>query len=499
MTAKVLRYDSSIVPQERYYDCGPASTQIVLNALGINVSESELIARIGTTERGTDYVGLIERYLDDRTPNAKYTSVYLENDPPTATQKDALWRNVLRSIDSGYGVVMNWVSPPGNRPKAIKGSQQPNYGFNTVYHYVACMGYDDKDRSLWIADSGFRPFEYWVSLDNAASLIPPKGYCFADQVIAKPKVRGLTADTLSAAMGASVSIERYEQLLPAVKDALLQSDCTNINRVAMWMAQIGHESGGLRWMEEIADGSAYEGRKDLGNTNPGDGPRYKGRGPIQITGRSNYKRLSEWAFSKRLVPSATYFVDNPQLLASDRYGFYGAIWYWTVARPNINAMCDAGDVDGVTRAINGGLNGIQDRRSRWNRALELGFDSIDPGAPEGDSYDMAQIPKDQWDKLYSEFTRKLPSRSPLRHLGEGEIDSIVGIDLNSDANLHVLLVKSLAEIGDQGAISLIAEIAGADLKKYPDRRRDSELAQRILAYIEKVNPSALQQFLKKGQ
>ena len=65
-------------------------------------------------------------------------------------------------------------------------------------------------------------------------------------------------------------------------------------RIAHFMAQIAHESGGLRWMEEIADGSAYEGRFDLGNTQPGDGKRFKGAGVIQLTGRANYEAFSEF-------------------------------------------------------------------------------------------------------------------------------------------------------------------------------------------------------------
>lgn len=316
---------------------------------------------------------------------------------------------------------------------------------------------------------------------------------------------GLTATTLAWAMGGSLPLSRYEQLLPAVRQALIESDCTTLNRVAMWMAQIGTESGGLRWMEEIADGSEYEGRADLGNVNPGDGRRYKGRGPIQVTGLTNYAAVSQWAYDKGLVPSPTFFVNNPQRLADDKYGFMGAVWYWTVARPQINDLCDAGDIEGVTRAINGGLHGIEDRRQRWNNALKLGFDALNPLTAEPDvkpvpatknGESMAQVPQEQWDRIYSELTKKFPSRSPLRHLNEGLVDTEAGMVLNSDANVHVMLVKSLAEIGDPVALALLAEVAGADLSVYPDRAADAALARTILAHIEATNPAVLSQFLK---
>jgi predicted chitinase len=176
--------------------------------------------------------------------------------------------------------------------------------------------------------------------------------------------------TLATAMGCSRAVaDRY---LVAFNAAMIAAGCVTRNRAAMWCAQLGHESAGLRYMEEIASGAAYEGRASLGNTQPGDGRRFKGRGPIQVTGRANYAAVSKWAHAKGYVPTPTYFLDRPAELASDRYGFLGPVWYWTVARPTINARCDEGAVTAVTKLINGGTNGLADRVARWERCLRLG-------------------------------------------------------------------------------------------------------------------------------
>ena len=375
MAEKVLPYDRSIVPQETGWFCGPASTQVVLNSLGIHVPEQQLAREIGTHTGGTDYIGLITPILN-RFTNAGYFDVQMPQDPPTRAQVERLWRDIVASIDGGRGVVVNWVAPPSNYPRGVKGSVSPYYHSGTVYHYVAVMGYDDEVRAVWVADSGFQPQGYWLSLDQLATLIPPKGYAAAPGPVAAPPASnpesGMDAKVLARAMGDAVSAERYAKLAPAFVAAMVQAGCTTVERAAMWCAQIGHESGGLRYMEEIADGSAYEGRADLGNTQPGDGRRFKGRGPIQVTGRHNYTKVSEWAHGKGYVPTPTYFVDNPTELADDRYGFLGAVWYWTVARPQINELCDRRDIVGVTRLINGGTNGLPDRTLRWNRCLEIG-------------------------------------------------------------------------------------------------------------------------------
>lgn len=184
---------------------------------------------------------------------------------------------------------------------------------------------------------------------------------------------------LGDAMWNRLSEERYAALAPAFSDAMVAADVTTPERAAMWCAQIGHESGGLLWMEEIASGAAYEWRQDLGNTMAGDGTRYKGRGPIQVTGRHNYGECSRWAFDRGLVPSPTFFVDNPAELSSDRYGFIGPVWYWTTR--NLNAYADRRDIVGATRIINGGTNGLDDRTNRYTYCLNMG-DRILPGPVE---------------------------------------------------------------------------------------------------------------------
>lgn len=180
----------------------------------------------------------------------------------------------------------------------------------------------------------------------------------------------MDARTLSEVMGGSLPLSKYQELLPGYLNAAKAAGITTVDRAAMWAAQLGHESVGLRYMEEIADGSAYNGRRDLGNIHPGDGPRFKGRGPIQLTGRNNYRAFTAWA--KRNGHSNIDFEAQPNKLSEPHWGFLAATYYWTAARPQINSLSDRRDLEGVTRAINGGLNGLADRRARYNRALNMG-------------------------------------------------------------------------------------------------------------------------------
>ena len=138
------------------------------------------------------------------------------------------------------------------------------------------------------------------------------------------------------------------------------------DRVAAFLAQIAHESNGFqdvreRWGPTPAQ-QRYEGRADLGNTEPGDGYRFRGRGLIQCTGRDNYRRMTKW-----LSPlNAPDFEQAPELLEDAKWAAWSAAVWW--ANHGCNELADSGDFDALTRRINGGLNGIEDRRNRWKRA-----------------------------------------------------------------------------------------------------------------------------------
>ncbi len=130
-------------------------------------------------------------------------------------------------------------------------------------------------------------------------------------------------------------------------------------RIAHFLAQVGHESGGFIYNEELASGAAYNGRADLGNTEPGDGPRFKGRGLIQLTGRANYTAYGK-SIGRDLLANPTVVATDP-FLAVD-----AACWFWQTH--NINVPADRDDVEAVTRKVNGGTNGLADREAYLARA-----------------------------------------------------------------------------------------------------------------------------------
>ena len=148
--------------------------------------------------------------------------------------------------------------------------------------------------------------------------------------------------------------KKIEVYTPLLNQYMHEYKICGAKREAAFLATIIHESVHFRYTKEIASGKAYEGRKDLGNVQAGDGVKFKGRGLIQITGRTNYERASK--------ALGVDFVSNPQLLEQPRYATQVSCWWW--ADKGLNEIADTGDFRKVTRIVNGGLTGWADR-SKW--------------------------------------------------------------------------------------------------------------------------------------
>jgi putative chitinase len=174
-----------------------------------------------------------------------------------------------------------------------------------------------------------------------------------------------------------------EKFMPYINETCVRYNINTPIRQLCFLSQVGHESGGLFYTEELASGQAYEGRKTLGNTAPGDGVRFKGRGLIQITGRANYKSLSD--------ALGADFIKNPTLLGGKnvklctpdqlKYAAMSAGWFWNSRK--LNDIADKINIDKhidespnlefykeITRKINGGFNGLPDRLNRYKMGVK---------------------------------------------------------------------------------------------------------------------------------
>lgn len=173
-----------------------------------------------------------------------------------------------------------------------------------------------------------------------------------------------------------ITIEQLKKIIPyagpragvflgPLNDAMDEFGIDTPMRRAAFLAQIAHESGSLRYTKELASGAAYDtGRlaASLGNTPEadGDGQRYKGRGLIQITGRANYRDCSLALFGDERL------LDHPEQLEDIKPACRSAAWFWKSR--GLNALADSGSFKAITKAINGGLNGYNDRLAYFQRA-----------------------------------------------------------------------------------------------------------------------------------
>jgi len=174
----------------------------------------------------------------------------------------------------------------------------------------------------------------------------------------------MTPAQLSEVM--NIPLARAQKWADALTAAMAGGQINTRLRIAAFLAQIGHESGSLVYSKELGGPSyfaKYDGRKDLGNTEPGDGARFAGRGLIQVTGRANYLKASQALFGDDRL------LRKPDLLEVPDWAAKSAVWYWTTR--NLNALADQDRFTDITKAINGGTNGLEDRKARYKFALAV--------------------------------------------------------------------------------------------------------------------------------
>lgn len=174
----------------------------------------------------------------------------------------------------------------------------------------------------------------------------------------------MTPETLAAAM--SIPLARAQKWAPALTKAMSGGQINTRLRIAAFLAQIGHESGSLVYVKELGSASyfaKYDGRKDLGNTQPGEGAKFAGRGLIQVTGRANYLAASKTLFGDDRL------LKTPELLEQPVWAAESAVWFWSSR--NLNALADADRFTDLTKRINGGTNGLEDRKARYRQALKV--------------------------------------------------------------------------------------------------------------------------------
>ena len=170
-----------------------------------------------------------------------------------------------------------------------------------------------------------------------------------------------------------ITKEMLKKIAPYSKDVIISALVEPLNehlpkygvdthlRVTHFLAQAAHETAGFKTLEEYASGQAYEGRKDLGNTKPGDGKKYKGRGIFQLTGRANYK-----TFGKKIGKDLE---GNPILAGDAETSVLIALEYWNNRK--LSPLADKDDVTAITKKINGGLNGFEDRKKYLAKAKKI--------------------------------------------------------------------------------------------------------------------------------
>lgn len=186
----------------------------------------------------------------------------------------------------------------------------------------------------------------------------------------------IKVETLLANSKNNIAVFELYKIMPSASKKLILNYIDQLNKTmdryeintslkkSHFLAQIAHESGSLKYNEEISSGEQYEGRMDLGNTEIGDGKKFKGRGLIQLTGRSNYQ-----AYEKHIQTNLTNDSNSEIVSKNIEFCVDVAGWFWN--KKNLNQYAEKDDIISITKRINGGLNGLDDRKSFFTRAIQV--------------------------------------------------------------------------------------------------------------------------------
>lgn len=259
-----------------------------------------------------------------------------------ATTKTYLKKQPIDSSDLGENEKKE--VPVGKEYKVLKYSEEIDGHCLVELDYGAGIWY------LW-SDHWHLPWQK-SSKDNGRSSVS------APESSQHQGVNLVTRQQAESVYGRKMSDKQFNDL----NSCLQRFEINTVPRIRHFLSQTAHESGGLRWMEEIASGSAYEGRRDLGNTSPGDGRKYKGAGVIQLTGRHNYQKFADFIKDQKVMQGHSY--------VAQVYPFTSAGFWWK--NNNMNALCDRGaTVREVTKRVNGGYNGLSDRQRYYDKACQV--------------------------------------------------------------------------------------------------------------------------------
>jgi putative chitinase len=181
----------------------------------------------------------------------------------------------------------------------------------------------------------------------------------------------ITLEQLRRGMG--ITRERADYWDDWLNEAMCLYGINTPKRIAAFLAQVGHESTRLKDTSEIWGPTRaqrrYEGRRDLGNIYKGDGSRFRGHGLIQTTGRYNHRRVTQRLRARFPTLGVPDFEAEPKLLTLPRWAALSAADYWDMK--NLNPKADAGQFKAITKAINGGYNGLADREKLWKQFRQV--------------------------------------------------------------------------------------------------------------------------------